>query len=73
MTPRTVAHHVPLSVEFSRPFLPPGDLFDPGIKSKSPVSPALVGGFTTAPPGIFALSKSILNGTTEISTHLLVP
>ena len=52
--------------------LPPGDLFDPGIKSKSPVSPALVGGFTTAQPGIFALSKTILNGTTEISTHFLV-
>ena len=43
--PWTVAHHVPLSVGFSRqehwsglPFPPPGDLPDPGIK---PMSPAL--------------------------------
>ena len=49
----------PLSMGFSRqeswsglPFLPPGDLPDPGIKPVSPVSPALAGGFfTTEPPG----------------------
>ena len=29
------------------PFPPPGDLPDPGIKSASPVSPALAGGFFT--------------------------
>ena len=47
----TVAHQVPLSVEFSRqeywnglPFLPLGDLSDPGIK---PTSPALAGRFFT--------------------------
>ena len=48
-TPRTVALQAPLSMEFSRqehwsgsPFLPPGDLLDPGIEPKSP---ALTGGF----------------------------
>ena len=33
------------------PFLPPGDLSDPGIKSSSPVSPLADGFFTTEPPG----------------------
>ena len=55
-TPWTVAHQVPLSMEFSRqeywsgfPFPPSGDLPDPGIK---PASPALAGGFfTTELPG----------------------
>ena len=43
-TPQTVAHHNPLSMEFSRqeywselPFLSPGDLPDPGIELESPV------------------------------------
>ena len=47
-TPWTVAHQAPLSMGFSRqeywdglPFLPPGDLPDPGIKSASPGAPAL--------------------------------
>ena len=35
------------------PFLPPGDLPDPGIKPVSPVVHALAGGFfTTEPPWI---------------------
>ena len=41
-TPWTVARQAPLSMEFSRqeywsglPFLPPGDLPDPGIEPKS--------------------------------------
>ena len=33
------------------PFLPPGDLSDPGIKSPSPVSPLADRFFTTEPPG----------------------
>ena len=34
------------------PFPPPGDLPDPGIKTVSPVSPALADGFfTSEPPG----------------------
>ena len=44
----SIAHHVPLSMGFSRqeywsglPFPASGDLSDPGIKPKSPVSPAL--------------------------------
>ena len=57
--PRTVARQIPLSMEFSRqeywsglPFPTPGDLPNPGIKPKSPASPAMAGGFfTTVPPG----------------------
>ena len=48
--PWTVAHQVPLSIEFSRqdywsglPFHTPGDLPDPGIEPGSPVSPAFAG------------------------------
>ena len=56
VTPRAIAHQVPLSVGFSRqqywsglPFPPPGDLPDSGIK---PRSPALqVDTLLTAPPG----------------------
>ena len=43
VTPWTVAHQAPLSMEFSRqeywsgfPFLSPGDLTDPGVKPGSP-------------------------------------
>ena len=58
-TPWSVAHQVPLSMEFSRqeywsvlPFPPLGDLPDTGIKPASLVSPALAGRFfTTLPPG----------------------
>ena len=58
-TPWTVAHQVPLSLEFSRQeywsellFPPPGDLRDPGIEPVSPTSPALAGRFfTTELPG----------------------
>ena len=49
MTLWTVACQVPLSLGFPRqeywnelPFLPPGDLLDPGIE---PASPALAAGF----------------------------
>ena len=51
-TPQTAAHQAPLSLGFSRqehwsglPWPLPEDLFDPGIKPTSPVSPALEGGF----------------------------
>ena len=47
-TPWTVAHQAPLSMGFSRqeywsglPCPPPGDLPNPGIKTSSPVTPAL--------------------------------
>ena len=57
--PWTVAHQVPLSVEFSRQenwsgflFPTPVHLPNSGIKPGSLVSPGLAGGFlTTAPPG----------------------
>ena len=57
-TPWTVDCQAPLSIEFSRqehwsglPFLPPGDLPDPGIEHTWPASPALADGFfTTEPP-----------------------
>ena len=52
--PWTVAHRVPLSMEFSRqdfwsgaPFPPPGDFPNPGIELASLTSPALAGGFFT--------------------------
>ena len=58
----TVACQAPLSMEFCRqeywsrlPFSPPGDLPDPGIELKSPVSSG--GFFTTEPPGKPASQK----------------
>ena len=58
--PWTEACQVPLTMGFPRQeywrwlsFPSPEDLPDPGIKPKSPVSPALAGGFfTTEPPGM---------------------
>ena len=54
VTLRTVACQAPLSMGFSRqeywsavPYLPPGDLPEPGIKPKSLASPALAGRFFT--------------------------
>ena len=59
MTPWAVAHQAFLSLGFSQqeywselPFLPPGDLPDPGIEPESLASPALTDEFfTTEPPG----------------------
>ena len=59
VTPWTLPHQAPLSMEFSRQeywsglLLPsPGDFPYPGIEPSSPTSPALAGGFfTTEPPG----------------------
>ena len=57
VTPRTVAHQAPLPMGFSRqeywsglPFPPPGNLPNPGIKPKSPASPALAGRFFPPEP-----------------------
>ena len=54
VTPQTVAHHVPLSMGFSRqeywsglPFPSPGDLPNWGSESASPAAPALAGRFFT--------------------------
>ena len=56
-TPWTVADQAPLSVGFPRqeywsglPFPPSGDLPNPEIKPKSPVSPVLAGRFFTTEP-----------------------
>ena len=57
--PMDCSHQAPLSMGFFRreywsglPFPLPGDLPDPGIKAKSPTSPALADGFfTTESPG----------------------
>ena len=59
VTPWTVAHQAPLSMEFFRqeywsglPFPTSEDVPGPGIKPSTPVSPALAGGFfTMVPPG----------------------
>ena len=59
VTPWTVAHQAPQSMEFSRqeywsglPFPPAGDLPDPGIEIASLVPTVLAGGFfTTASSG----------------------
>ena len=59
VTPLTVTHQAPLSMEFSRqeywnglPFLSLGYLLESGIGLTSLGSPALTGGFfTTMPPG----------------------
>ena len=69
VTPLTVTHQAPLSVEFSRqkywsrlPFLSLGYLLESEIELTSLGSPALTGGFfTTAPPGkpycLYIISK----------------
>ena len=64
VTPWTTAHQAPLSMEFSRqecwsrfPYLPPGDLPDPGIE---PASPALASWFFTAePPGKLIVTQNL--------------
>ena len=81
-SPLTVACQGPLSMEFSRQefwsglLLPsPGDLPDPRMEPRFPVSPALAGGFfTTEPPGkpgiplrrlksqVLAVSHALLSG-----------
>ena len=56
VTPQTVAHQAPLSMEFPRqeywsglPHSPSGDLPDPGIELTSLMSPTVAGGvFTTS-------------------------
>ena len=55
VTPRTVAHHDPLPMGFSRqehwtglPFPPPEGLPNPGVEPKSPVAPCLAGGSFTS-------------------------
>ena len=75
VTPWTVAHQAPLSMEFSRreywsglPCPPPGDPPHPSIEPMSLASPALAGGFfPTAPPGkpIYRVSECNVLGETN--------
>ena len=65
VTPWTVAHQAPLSMEFSQQeywnglsFPSPGDLPHPGIEPGSFESPALAGGFFT----IILREKALLEG-----------
>ena len=59
VSPWTLAHQAPLSMEFSRqeywsgfPFPSPGNILDPGIEPAYPVTPALqVNSSPIEPPG----------------------
>ena len=70
-----VAHQAPLSMGFSRqeywsglPFLPPGDLPEPGIKPVSPAASALkVDSLPSEPPGLPQMHES-KNGLEFINT-----
>ena len=64
--PWTIAHQAPLSMGFPRqeywnglPFLPPGDLPNPGIELTSLVSPASAGRFFTTMPPYVCMYKYI--------------
>ena len=64
----TVACQAPLFMGFSRQEYwsgllcpPPGDLPNPGIESKSLMSPALAGGFFTTSAALEALGKCIFS------------
>ena len=79
MNPWTVAHQVPLFMEFSGQEywsqLPcsPGDLPDPGIESISLASLSLIGGFfITASPGKTMLLLLLLNKTSPLQTNMLI-
>ena len=76
VTPWTVAHQAPLSMGFSRqeywsglPFLPPGDLPNPGMEPESSASPALAGEFfTIESPGLLWGAKAWGAGDTGSSS-----
>ena len=53
------------------PFPPPGDLPEPGLKPKSPVSHAVAGGyFNTEPPG---KPRALKAGTSVYFVHYYIP
>ena len=76
----TVARQTPLSMELSRqeyrsglPFLPPGDLPDPGIDPVSLMSPALTGGFFTTSTTYNSFSFAVLCLVTQSCPTLCDP
>ena len=81
VTPWTVAHQAPLSMELSRqeywsglPFPTAWDIPDPGIEPVSLESPALTDGFffTTAPPGNPGKILSIIDTMKYIASPGLI-
>jgi len=75
VTPWTVAHPTPLSMEFSRqeywigmPFPSPGDLPDPRIEPRSPALQA--DSLLTEPPGKTIVAASIYIATNSNETSL---
>ena len=73
VTPLTIAHKAPLSMEFSRqeywsglPFPSPGDLPDSGIKPRSPVLQADT--LLSEPPGKPKKKKIILEPVLKLET-----
>ena len=73
-TPRTVAHQVPLSMEFSRqeywdglPFPIPGDFPHPGIEPISFASPLLSGRFFTTEANVGPFFLVCYGGGKEFS------
>ena len=75
VTPRTVAHQAPLSIEFFRqeywsgfPCPPPGDLPDPGIEPESLTSPALASGFFT-PSAIWEAPNQLIVNLKNYHQH----
>ena len=74
VTPWTVAHKTPLSMEFSTqeywsglPFLPPGDLPNPAIERTAPALSGLF--FTTEPPEKPFNNTSINNNNNSIPNY----
>ena len=80
-TPWTIAHQVPLSMEFSRqeswsglPFPTPGDLPHPGTKPTSPASAVLAGRFfTTGTTGEVSISSVQFSSVTHSCPTLCDP
>ena len=76
VTPWTVAHQAPLSMEFSMqkywsglPFPSPGGLPDPGIESRCP---SLAGEFFTTEPSLWIYIPTSYLSVKKISSHICV-
>ena len=76
VTPWTVTRQAPLSMGFSRqeywsglPFSSPGDLLNPGVEPKSPVSSALAGRFFTTSATWEAHTDNIGHDNASLNTN----